>query len=102
MVFSLMDPEKIRENMRRLSSFGEGLKKKPTGPAKPRWTPLPGEDLADDQKRTEQEELAREIGRKSEQPAGGSQKPPVTKNGPRGGRYTEDRTKDGRPYRRYF
>ena len=27
---------------------------------------------------------------------------PVEKRGPRGGRYTEDRTKDGRPYRRYF
>lgn len=27
---------------------------------------------------------------------------PATKNGPRGGRYTEDVTKDGRPYRRYF
>jgi len=25
-----------------------------------------------------------------------------TKEGPRGGRYTEARTKDGRPYRRYF
>ena len=24
------------------------------------------------------------------------------KKGPRGGRYTEDKTKDGRPYRRYF
>ena len=28
--------------------------------------------------------------------------PPTTKYGPRGGRYTEDKTKDGRPYRRYF
>lgn len=27
---------------------------------------------------------------------------PTTKYGPRGGRYTEDKTKDGRPYRRYF
>jgi len=27
---------------------------------------------------------------------------PIEKRGPRGGRYTEDRTKDGRPYRRYF
>jgi len=27
---------------------------------------------------------------------------PQPKTGPRGGRYTEDRTKDGRPYRRYF
>ena len=25
-----------------------------------------------------------------------------TKRGPRGGRYTEDKTKEGRPYRRYF
>jgi hypothetical protein len=31
--------------------------------------------------------------------AGGS---PVTKEGPRGGRYTEGVTRDGRPYRRYF
>ena len=27
---------------------------------------------------------------------------PEVKKGPRGGRYTEDKTKDGRPYRRYF
>ena len=27
---------------------------------------------------------------------------PEVKHGPRGGRYTEDVTKDGRPYRRYF
>ena len=27
---------------------------------------------------------------------------PQIKRGPRGGRYTEDKTKDGRPYRRYF
>ena len=27
---------------------------------------------------------------------------PQVKYGPRGGRYTEDKTKDGRPYRRYF
>ena len=24
------------------------------------------------------------------------------KRGPRGGRYTDEKTKDGRPYRRYF
>ncbi len=30
-----------------------------------------------------------------------SQEPKVMR-GPRGGRYTEDRTKDGRPYRRYY
>ena len=29
-------------------------------------------------------------------------KTPEVKKGPRGGRYTEDKTKDGRPYRRYF
>ena len=29
-------------------------------------------------------------------------KSPQVKKGPRGGRYTEDKTKDGRPYRRYF
>ena len=27
---------------------------------------------------------------------------PEIKRGKRGGRYTEDKTKDGRPYRRYF
>ena len=27
---------------------------------------------------------------------------PEIKDGPRGGRYTDDTTKDGRPYRRYF
>ena len=31
-----------------------------------------------------------------------SDEEPIEKHGPRGGRYTEDRTKDGRPYRRYF
>ena len=31
-----------------------------------------------------------------------SARSPETKYGPRGGRYTEDRTKDGRPCRRYF
>ena len=29
-------------------------------------------------------------------------KSPKIKRGPRGGRYTEDKTKEGRPYRRYF
>ena len=29
-------------------------------------------------------------------------KSPEIKRGPRGGRYTEDKTKEGRPYRRYF
>ena len=33
----------------------------------------------------------------SERPA-----PPVAKTGPRGGRYTEAKTKEGRRYRRYF
>ena len=28
--------------------------------------------------------------------------PPAIKSGPRGGRYTEAKTKEGRPYRRYF
>jgi hypothetical protein len=27
---------------------------------------------------------------------------PETKHGPQGGKYTEGKTKDGRPYRRYF
>ena len=31
-----------------------------------------------------------------------TKKAPEVKKGPRGGRYTEDKTKDGRPYRRYF
>ena len=31
-----------------------------------------------------------------------TKKAPEVKRGPRGGRYTEDKTKDGRPYRRYF
>ena len=31
-----------------------------------------------------------------------SNSPPEIKRGTRGGRYTEARTKDGRPYRRYF
>tara|TARA_B100001989_G_C24199762_1_gene297767 strand:- start:134 stop:442 length:309 start_codon:yes stop_codon:yes gene_type:complete len=29
-------------------------------------------------------------------------KPPEVKTGKRGGKYTLDKTKDGRPYRRYF
>ena len=35
-------------------------------------------------------------------PYNSTKKPPEVKKGPRGGRYTEDKTKDGRPYRRYF
>ena len=31
-----------------------------------------------------------------------NKKNPPIKKSKRGGRYTEDRTKDGRPYRRYF
>ena len=58
----------------------------------------------------EREKMVRE--RKSEQPPGprahvcgyvNEQKtPPEVKKGPRGGRYTEAKTKEGRPYRRYF
>ena len=33
---------------------------------------------------------------------GKKKKEPEIKKGKRGGRYTEDKTKDGRPYRRYF
>ena len=35
-------------------------------------------------------------------PAKEPKKEPEIKKGKRGGRYTEDKTKDGRPYRRYF
>ena len=92
-----MDPEKIRENMRRLSYAGEQRKprtSKPVQESKPRWTPLPGDDLADIQKGLRQEEIAQA---KIKRP-----KPPAVKRGPRGGRYTEDITKEGRRYRRYF
>ena len=92
-----MDPEKIRENMRKLSYAGENLKPKPVRESKPRWEPLPGDDLAEIQKGIRQEELAREIARKAD-----SAKPPAVKRGPRGGQYTEATTKEGRRYRRYF
>ena len=35
-------------------------------------------------------------------PGGGPSAGPVVKKGPRGGRYTEGRTKNGKPTRRYF
>ena len=95
-----MDPEKIRENMRRLSRIGDpGSPGGPSsagrsGAAKPFWEPLPGDDLADIQKGIRQEEIAQaKIKRR---------KPPTEKRGPRGGRYTEATTKEGRRYRRYF
>ena len=34
--------------------------------------------------------------------SGSPPSPPLKKVGPRGGRYTDDVTKDGRPYRRYY
>lgn len=63
-------------------------------------------------KETEKERMARmtaEAQRRLDRFKEGGQKIDVTVSqeskvmrGPRGGRYTEDRTKDGRPYRRYF
>ena len=77
-----MDPEKIRENMRRLSRFGEPTKKKPSsGPAKPFWEPLPGDDLKDIE--AEQEKLKRLRSSSAQPPAPNEQ----TRVGPRGGKY---------------
>ena len=98
-----MDPQKIRENMRRLSRVGEpggpgGPSGKPrSGPAKPRWEPLPGDDLAEIKEQEEQEKRARELISRSDRSG-----PPKVKRGPRGGQYTEGLTKEGRKYRRYF
>ena len=58
-----MDPEKIRENMRRLSRIGEPgspggpAREARSGSAKPLWEPLPGDDLKDIE--AEQEKLKR-------------------------------------------
>lgn len=47
-------------------------------------------------------ELAEEALRRASAYRRGEKQEPKIKQGPRGGRYTEDKTKDGRPYRRYF
>ena len=100
-----MDPEKIRENMRRLSYAGEQRKprtSKPVQEGKPRWKSLPGDDLAEIQKRIDQEKFAEEIGRQSGKSSDDTQKPPEGKQVPRGGQYTDATTKEGRRYRRNF
>ena len=82
-----MDPEKIRENMRRLSRIGEpGSPGGPSSPArsdapKSRWTPLPGDDL--EAIEAEQQKLDRI----RNQPAPQRRPEGMTFTGPRGGRY---------------
>ena len=96
-----MDPQKIRENMRRFSRVGEpggpGGPSPQSGPAKPLWEPLPGDDLAEIKEQDEQAKRARELISRSDRSG-----PPKVKRGSRGGQYTEGLTKDGRRYRRYF
>jgi len=82
-----MDPEKIRENMRRLSRIGEPgspggpAREARSGSAKPLWEPLPGDDLKDIE--AEQEKLKRLRSSSAQPPAPNDQ----TRVGPRGGRY---------------
>ena len=78
-----MDPEKIRQNMRRLSYAGEQRKPRTSNPdqeSKPLWTPLPGDDLADIQKGIEQEKFAEELARQSGKSSDDTQKPPSVSN----------------------
>ena len=63
-----------------------------------RRPPVKSEEEVELQRRTE-EALKDQRGLKANLP---EDHPPTPKKGPRGGRYTEARTKDGRPYRRYF
>ena len=83
-------PEEIRENIRRLSSFGEPQKEpEPKLTNRNRvWTPAGFEDKPPGWKEDPDSKLP--------------EAPPQPKTGPRGGRYTEAKTKDGRPYRRYY
>ena len=82
-----MDPEKIRENMRRLSRIGEpGSPGGPAsearpGSAKPLWEPLPGDDLKEIE--AVQEKLKRLRESRAQAPSTNDQ----IRTGPRGGRY---------------
>lgn len=77
-------PEEIRENMRRLSRIDEKLKIGSSSTPARVWTP----------------------GGIIDKPVGWKDgllpRQPQVKVGPRGGRYTEEVTRDGRRYRRYF
>ena len=83
----VMDPQKIRENMQRLSRFGgagspgEPESKSRSATPKPLWTPLPGDDLEEIE--AEQRKIERFFKKHPRQ------KEPEEKTftGPRGGRY---------------
>lgn len=79
-------PEEIRRNIQRLSSAGlpKSQQRRTAGEDRV-WTPAGFEQ--------------KPLGWKDDLPAQGQ---PEQRDGPRGGRYTEAQTKDGRPYRRYF
>ena len=82
-----MDPEKTRENMRRLSRIGEPgspggpASKSDSAPAKPFWEPLPGDDLKEIE--AEQEKLKRLRKSRAQAPSTNDQ----IRTGPRGGKY---------------
>ena len=59
----LTDPEKIRENMRRLANAPAPSKQRSNPPSKPMpiWDPLPGDDLPEIRRWQKQERLARAI-----------------------------------------
>lgn len=78
-------PEEIRQNMLRLSRIDERLKPSPLSTSDKIWTP---DGLVE-----------KPIGWKDSLTP---QSQPKVKRGPRGGRYTDAHTQDGRPYRRYF
>lgn len=61
-----MDPEKIKENMRRLSNFGEDPKKREPSVPKPLWTPYTADweiKIARDKREIEVERRAMELER---------------------------------------
>ena len=59
----LTDPEKIRDNMRRIANAPTPSKQRSNPPSKPMpiWDPLPGDDLPEIRRWQEQERLARAI-----------------------------------------
>ena len=52
--------------------------------------------------RAESEQLYTRTIKEARVPSISSDSAPITRRGPRGGRFTDSTTRDGRPYRRYF
>ena len=81
-----MDPDKIRENMQRLSRIGEpgspgGPSNAPSGKAKPLWTPLRSGDLKAIEAERQKLDRIRNLPKSQKRSDG------KTFTGPRGGRY---------------